>query len=174
MTQATVTFNKTKYENAILYFTKHCNNKFLGQTKLNKLMYYLDFISYRDRGQSVTADNYVHKEYGPVPEKIDELLVSLTQEGKLAVTYEYIRDDVYRSVFAKVTEPDMSVFDPYEQKLLENICTEFISWSTDKIVSQTHLESPWFYSKPYELVDYDYAADIDFFQNGTSAAMGGK
>jgi hypothetical protein len=39
-----------------------------------------------------------------------------------------------------------------------------LDWSTDKIVSQTHLEAPWFYSKPYEIVDYAYSKDIDFFK----------
>ena len=54
-------------------------------------------------------------------------------------------------------------FNEEEKVLLKNICKEFLDWSTDKIVEQTHLESPWFYSKPFEKVDYKYSSDIDFF-----------
>ena len=59
---------------------------------------------------------------------------------------------------------DESVFSPEQKELLKHICDEFGSWPTEKIVAQTHLEAPWFYSKPYEVVDYAYARDIDFFR----------
>ena len=46
---------REKFKNAILYFVRYCNTKDLGATKLNKLMYYLDFLHYRDFKVSVTG-----------------------------------------------------------------------------------------------------------------------
>lgn len=154
---------KGKYKNAILYFLKYCNNQHLGATKLNKLLYYLDFISYRDRETSVTGDRYLHKQYGPIPETVDSILNDLKESGLINIERISCEDgkDFFKHNLIK--DPDLSVFDDYENKLLKNICDEFSLWSTDKIVDQTHLEAPWFYSKPYEEVDYNYAKDIDFF-----------
>ena len=154
--------NTSKYQNAILYFIKYCNNQYLGATKLNKLLYYLDFISYRDRKKSVSGDSYLHLQYGPVPEHVDEILADLQKKKLLNIQrYSYKQNDTFN--FRLEREPDMNAFDKYEKDLLENICKEFELWNTEKIVNQTHLEAPWFYSKPYEKVDYEYAKDIEFF-----------
>lgn len=161
--------NFAKYENAILYFTKYCNNNFLGLTKLNKLLYYLDFIAYRDREKSVTNDKYIHKDYGPVPDKVDDIIGALIAKKRLLVNAESWKDGLKYS-FEALINPDMNVFDKYEVDLLEKICTEFQLWSTDKIVNQTHLEAPWFYSKPFEIVDYKYSSNVDPFDNDTSLA----
>jgi uncharacterized phage-associated protein len=152
--------NAAKYNNAILYLLKYCNNRYLGATKLNKLLYYLDFISYRDRKKSVTGDWYIHKDYGPVPDAIDDVLANLKLSEKITVTQIPYKDGE-KFEYKPLVEPDLRVFDDTEKALLENICKEFHMWSTDQIVNQTHLEAPWFYSKPYDRVDYAYASDID-------------
>lgn len=159
--------NTKKYENAILYFTSHCNNGFLGLTKLNKLFYYLDFISYRDRGKSVTNDRYIHKDYGPVPDNIDDVITTLKASNALKVTSEPWKDSIKYKFEAK-RKPDLKVFDKYELDLLAKICAEFQLWPTEKIVNQTHLEAPWFYSKPFDVVDYKYSSSIDPFENESS------
>lgn len=149
-----------KYENAILYFVEHCNNKWLGTTKLNKLLYYLDFISYRDRGSSATFDTYRHLDKGPVPKNVVEILQKLKNEGKLEIKeVPYLNGTTTK--FNLISKADTEVFDEYEEKLLHEICKVFKDWSTPKIVDQTHLESPWLYSKMFDDVDYEYAYDID-------------
>lgn len=157
--------NEEKYKNAILYFLKYCNNQHLGATKLNKLLYYLDFISYRDRKISVTGDKYIHKQYGPIPETVDLILKDLKEEGSINI--ERISSEDGKNFFKHdlIKDPNLSIFDGdgYEKGLLKNICDKFSLWSTDKIVDQTHLEAPWFYSNPYDEIDYNYSKDIDFF-----------
>lgn len=151
-----------KYENAVLYFAKYCNNMYLGATKLNKLLYYLDFISHRDKGVTITGDQYIHKDYGPVPSYIDEIISELRSKNKLEAELKDFGENG-KVEFKTMVDPDTSVFSKYELELIEKICREFALWSTEKIVSQTHLEAPWFYSKPYDVVDFKYSKDIDFF-----------
>jgi len=154
--------NKTKYRNAILYFIKYCNNKYLGATKLNKLLYYLDFINYRDRKDSVTGDFYIHNHYGPTPNEVNAIISEMLEKGDIEVKKDPFEDS-HSTSFKIKKDVDEKVFDKKEQELLKNICKEFSDWSTDQMVEQTHLESPWFYSKPFEKVDYKYSSDIDFF-----------
>jgi uncharacterized phage-associated protein len=154
--------NLNKYKNALLYFINNANNKYLGSTKLNKLMYYLDFVSFRDRGHSVSGDIYLHLDYGPVPQEVDKVLATLKKEGKVSAVDVPFKDG-HKDEFKPDAEPDTKAFDKYELSLLEAISKEFELWDTKKIVEQTHLEAPWFYSEPLEVVDYEYASDIDFF-----------
>lgn len=160
-----VKLDERVYENAVLYFIKYCNNQYLHATKLNKLLYYLDFIYFRDHKKSVTGDTYIHQGYGPVPTHINEILAKLKSED--VIDADAVQHNDFEMINFQLKDEskfDESVFSPEQKKLSKQICDEFGSWSTEKIVAQTHLEAPWFYSKPYEIVDYAYAQDIDFFR----------
>lgn len=157
--------NERLYRNAVLYFIKYCNNKYLHATKLNKLLYYLDFVYFRDHKKSVTGDVYIHQGYGPVPSRVDETLAKLRTEGAIDTEAVPHNDaEMINFSLKDGSQLDESVFSADQKKLLKKICDEFGNWPTEKIVAQTHLEAPWFYSKPYEIVDFDYARDIEFFQ----------
>ena len=156
---------QAKYENAILYFVQHCNNHYLGATKLNKLLYYLDFLHYRDEGATVTGDEYVHLEYGPVPKKVTEIIGGLCEKGSLEVIDTPFGSTSRKSYVAK-TPVDEAVFSETEKQMLRAICERFKKYDTDTIVAQTHLEAPWFYSKPYQTIDYEYAHSIEVFSEG--------
>jgi len=157
--------NERVYKNAVLYFIKYCNNQYLHATKINKLLYYLDFVYFRDHQKPVTGDVYIHQEYGPVPSHIDEILAGLKNEGIIDTeAVDYKDGELIRFELKDLKKLDESVFLSEQKNLLKKICDEFGNWSTEKIVAQTHLEAPWFYSKPYEIVDYAYACDIDLFR----------
>ena len=133
--------------------------------KLNKLLYYLDFIYFRDHKKSVTGDVYIHQGYGPGPSRINEILAMLKNEGSIDTEAIAYKDgELIRFELKNPKRLAESVFLASQKKLLKQICDEFGNWPTEKIVAQTHLEAPWFYSKPYEIVDYAYAHDIDFFR----------
>jgi len=156
--------NEKQYKNAVLFFVKYCNNRFLHATKLNKLFYYLDFIHYRDHKTSVTGDIYIHEKYGPVPTSLDKILATLKAEGVIDTGIGTYRDsEITNFSLAEGKSVDESVFSPDQKDLLKKICDEFASWPTEKIVAQTHLEAPWFYSKPWDVVDYKYSKDIELF-----------
>lgn len=157
--------NERAYENAVLYFIKYCNNQYFHATKLNKLLYYLDFIYFRDHKKSVTGDTYIHEGYGPVPARVAEILAKLKSEGAIGTeSVPYNDAEMINFQLKDESKLNESVFLPEQKKLLKQICDEFGGWPTEKIVAQTHLEAPWFYSKPYEFVDYAYSRDIDFFR----------
>src|SRR3989339_55411 len=157
--------NESIYLNAVLYFIKYCNNQYLHATKLNKLLYYLDFIFFRDHKESITGDIYIHQGYGPVPSQIDEILTNLKKSGCIDTeVVSFNGEEMIKFSLKNESKLDEKVFSLDQKKLLKNICDEFVNWPTEKIVAQTHLEAPWFYSKPYEIVDYAYARDIDFFK----------
>ncbi len=157
--------DERSYKNAVLYFIKYCSNKYLHATKLNKLLYYLDFVYFRDHKKSVTGDVYIHQGYGPVPSRVDEILAGLKNEGAIDTEAVSINDvEMINFSLKDDSKFDETVFNSDQKKLLKQICDEFGNWPTEKIVAQTHLEAPWFYSKPYEVVDYAYAHDLDFFK----------
>lgn len=157
--------NNTKYQQAILYFIQNCNNSYLGKTKLNKLLYYLDFISYRDQGHSVTNDTYINMQYGPIPKNIDDQLDKLVKEGYIDIVDVHIDDKKEKKEFNLKSKLDVSSLTEYELKLLNKICEEFKDWNTATIVDQTHLEAPWIYSEINKDIDWELSKDIDIIKS---------
>ena len=95
---------------------------------------------------------------------LKEILTELKAEGLIDTEIISLKNG--EMVKFEIKNPkalDEKVFSDKQKKLLRDICNKFGSWSTDKIVTQTHLEAPWFFSKSFEKVDYSYAKDIEFF-----------
>ena len=154
---------KEKYINALLYFISQCGNEKLGITKLNKLFYYLDFISYRDRGESVTGEKYVHLPMGPFAPHLEKNIIKIAEEGKFITQTKDVNSKFGKRNFNALVSADLSVFDEYEKKLLGCISSTFKDWTTDQMIAQTHSEAPWVFSEPSQPLDYQNADDIEFF-----------
>ena len=158
--------NRDKYTNALLYFIAECGNEHLGITKLNKLFYYLDFISHRDRGQSVTGETYVRLPKGPFAESLEEKILQPAQTKKL-IERKQEKSELYgiRNRFHALAKYDLSVFDEYERELLSLLCSEFRDWNTDQMIAQTHSEAPWVFSRAGKPLDYNEADDIELLSD---------
>ena len=72
--------NEKKYKNAVLFFANKIRNGTLGKLKIMKLLYYLDFDFFEKYGRSVTGDQYLRFELGPVPRMAEKILRGM--EGK--------------------------------------------------------------------------------------------
>ena len=58
------------------------------QTKLNKLLFYVDFKMYKQFGRSVSTTSYQRLPYGPVPASYRELYTLLAQRGDIDLLEE--------------------------------------------------------------------------------------
>jgi uncharacterized phage-associated protein len=146
--------NKEKYKNAILFFSE--NVPALGVTKLNKLLYFLDFDHFEKFGDAVTGDTYENKELGPVPQHIDEIIEEMRSENLITIVCEQVIDYVRYHLLAK-SKHDMSIFKPSE---IEVLCETTEKWghhTAKEIVMASHGEAPWLATKNGELIPYPLA-----------------
>jgi len=157
---------KSKYQNAILYFAKNLTPHQLGKTKLAKLLYYLDFISYRDREKSVTGTLYYKQEYGPLAKDLTEMIGDLVAEKKLEVNRVVVGNgEKQKDQFKTLKEPDEMVFDEEEQTLLRKLINKYADVPTEVMVAKSHLEAPWVKAQNGASLDYKYAFDVEDFDS---------
>ena len=83
--------NEKKYKNAVLFFAKKIQNGTLGKLKLMKLLYFLDFDFFEKYGRSVTGDEYLRFEYGPVPRMGEKILKEMNGR-EIKITKRKIAD----------------------------------------------------------------------------------
>ena len=65
----------------MLYVAQKCEGEALfNATVLNKILFWSDFLSFRDRGKPITGCEYMREKYGPVPKRL--LPIRIAMEGK--------------------------------------------------------------------------------------------
>lgn len=129
-----------KFGNVVLYYLERCNNLF--KVKLNKLLYYADFLHYKQTGYSITGCNYHAIQMGPVPYRYD-LAFDLLQENNFI---DYKLADINDSLVEQpvpLKKFDNDLFSESERHTLELILEYFNDMSTEKIVEMSHKEKGW-------------------------------
>ena len=147
---AQLSLNRLK--NIMLYILNKCDDVWC--TKMNKLLFYTDFLSYRERGMAMTGLSYRAIDFGPVPERWDrvysefpEVRQELRQVG-----------DFVGSVLIASEEPDYTMFTEAELKVLDSICTHFSKMSSREISRISHDEDAWLnHHDKHEHIPFDDA-----------------
>jgi uncharacterized phage-associated protein len=146
----------------VVFFAK--NVKKLGKVKLFKLLFFVDFMHYKDTGRSVTGLEYSAWPKGPVPVTLKNALdfPDARWDGKVEFKKVATRNGEMLTVNA-MAEFDPLHFSRRELKLLESLASEFYNSTADEMIEKTHLEnSPWHKiweveGRRQEVIPYDYA-----------------
>jgi len=146
--------NKTS--NLILYFCKGGVIK----TKLNKLLFYADFSSYKEFAIPITGLRYYHNQYGPVPEKYNQLFTLFIQKG-LIEPDELIYSDVLGEEYTSLKEPDLTTFTDNELRIISTVKTHFMDFSANRISSFSHEETAYKETSHKELISFKYASSLN-------------
>jgi uncharacterized phage-associated protein len=153
--------NEKKYKNAILFFAQRIQNGTLGKLKMMKLLYYLDFDYFEKYGSSVTGDQYLRFENGPVPRMAEKILKEMGgKEIKITVRKmgKGYNDQHHIEALANFA---VDVFSKEELLMLEEIASKWEKFTGAEMKSATHGEAPWISTKPNEVIDYN----LTFYRN---------
>lgn len=158
-------FNREKYKNLLLYIfcgTEPCE---LGAVKLNKILWYSDVNAYLLYGQSITGENYVKRQHGPMSKHSYSVLEEMEASDNII-----IKDVQYftytKKEYTPLVKPDLSYFTAQEISLVDQfvnkICREF----TARGISEQSHNRLWELAEfgeeiPYEAVFSAEMGEID-------------
>ena len=73
---------REKFRELILYVAQESEgDSTFGATKLNKILFFCDFLSYRAYGESITGQRYFKLPFGPAPRALVPVVNELIEEG---------------------------------------------------------------------------------------------
>ena len=125
-----------------------------GATKLNKLLYYADFVSFAKYGRPLTNAQYRKLPYGPVPTSVDLLKAQLQEARDIAVVYEglapYTQQRVIPLREARLNEH----FTPSEIALVDEVIQTLRDLSAHEVSDMSH-DFAWQIAGDYDLIPYD-------------------
>jgi len=118
-----------KLAELILYISKLSqDDRRLGATKLNKILFFADFAAYRKRRNPISDDTYQRLENGPAPRHLVPVRERLIKNGSLAIQkVSYYGKTQERTVALR--DPDLNLFKADEIALIDSVIKAF--WDKD-------------------------------------------
>ena len=127
-----------KLKNILLYFIERGDGVFF--TKMNKLLFYTDFLAYRMTGKGMTGLCYKAIAHGPVPLHWDRVYSFYNEINQEIVQYP---DGRAGTKLVSNLSPDMTYFSEDEKEMLEYVYQRFKKETPTQISETSHQEDAW-------------------------------
>lgn len=124
-----------------------------GATKLNKLLFYADFLAYQRFGHSITGQEYRALPQGPAPRHLKQITDRMERAGELR--FEPIRR--FKLVQKRPIAgrgANLSDFTNEERDLLREVVGRFWKMNATQISEESHLFLGWQIAKKDETIPY--------------------
>ncbi|MFA7361704.1 MAG: type II toxin-antitoxin system antitoxin SocA domain-containing protein [Candidatus Kapaibacterium sp.] len=131
--------NFEKIENAVIYFLQ---NPYTYITRLNKLLFYSDFLSFSETGYSITGLRYAAIDNGPVPNNYNLLYSILEKEGAVNCDNVVMKDYEF-SKYEPLKKFDKEIFESEEIEIFKRVLRNFKFEKTSNIINLSHEEEGW-------------------------------
>ncbi|WP_253345451.1 type II toxin-antitoxin system antitoxin SocA domain-containing protein [Staphylococcus equorum] len=145
-----------KIESVIKYFEKHMT--YISKTKLNKLLFYCDFIYFKKNTCSLTGIEYIKDYYGPVPKKSEYIYGLLVEEGKI----NWIPFPNGQGEYICCSDIINEDINDKEKEILDKVIELFEKDNANEISEKSHEETAWLETEFKNIIPYSYATDLKY------------
>ena len=144
-----------KLKNVILYILEQCAGKpNLGETALNKLLYFSDFNYYEIYEEHLTGSEYKKLSYGPVNEKLNPAIDSM-EAKELLTKIKTMYHGYPQTRYIPLSKANLKLLSAAEKEIIDQVILQFSNWSASAISEYSHQDMPWKATKNGEIIDYE-------------------
>lgn len=140
---ADIRYDEDKLKDLILYIAfKSNDDSYFGKTKLNKILFFSDFLYYRHYGKAITGAKYIKNKYGPTVKHLDTTLRDLKTAYK-AVMQNFIVFGYDQKKLIAIDKVDLSRFDAQEISFVDQIISELRGDTANRVSKLSHEFAAW-------------------------------
>lgn len=133
------------------------------KTKMNKLLFYADFLKFKETTFSMSGMKYVAIDHGPVPNNYQSIFEYICNEGFIDVKSIDFSEGYQGNQFipSERYEFDNSLFTSQEIDILNEVVARFENMSSREISDISHLELAWTHNVGNkDFISYEYAFEV--------------
>lgn len=150
-------FDIDKIENLIIYIALKC--KGVLKTKLNKLLWYIDFKHFKEHTVGITGAKYLHLPLGPVPMDYELLTLKLQNEDRLEAQ-EVVKGEYTGENYVAKKEAEISIFNKEELETIDLVIKKLAHLGSGKIKDMSHKEKAYKMTAHKQIIPYSFAKDL--------------
>ncbi len=147
--------NVQQFKNILLYILSKCAGKpNVGETVLNKLLYFADFNYYELYEEHLTGAIYKKNHYGPVPAKMDQVLgAMIASKEVIMIKGEY--HNYPQTRYIPMVKADLTKMSAAQKVVIDNVIKQYSDWSATNISEYSHKDMPWLATDDGDIIDYE-------------------
>ncbi|WP_421805749.1 type II TA system antitoxin MqsA family protein [Flagellimonas sp.] len=149
-----------KFSEMVVYFSERlCPFK----TKMNKLLFYADFLMFKQSCFSISGVRYRAIDKGPVPNNFQSIFEYLANTDEIDICYVSFPQGYTGEQFLSREDRKFNpeLFNEAELAILNTVAEAFKETSTQDIIETSHLENGWKANvQDRKIISYEYAFDI--------------
>lgn len=147
--------DEEKLGELILYVSQRCatDPKF-GSVKLNKILYFSDFLSFGRWGKPITGVDYQHLRQGPAPRRLIPVRDRLQKNGALVVQEVPLMNGNIQKRTVNLREADLSEFAGNEISLVDQVIKTLWNLDADETSELSHQLVGWKMTKQGDSIPY--------------------
>lgn len=135
--------NILKIKDLITHYIEKSESIFNDKLKINKMLFFTDFIHYKNYGESITGLSYRAIKYGPVPAYYDSIYTYLENEQIIVSSFLKLPNGAVSEVFISNKTTDIQIFTKEEVETLNTVVSRFAKMPTWDMVELSHKEKAW-------------------------------
>lgn len=146
-----------KFRELVLYVSQKCETDLrFSTTKLNKILFYADFMHFSRTGKSITGQKYQKLNFGPAPRGMMPVVESMVSEAELKIAP---RDYFGRSQKKPIAlrSPKIEVFSSSEIAIVDEVIEAVWELTASQISSLSHGFVGWQVADLGETIPYGLA-----------------
>ena len=132
-------FDRNKFEELILLIARECeDHTYFGATKLNKILFFCDFVAFAELEKSMTGAEYIALEHGPVPRVLLPVRTEMVKKGDIILD----RRGNQERIVAK-RKVNWNLFSPGEQVIIYDVIRQLEPENADSVSELSHKFLGW-------------------------------
>ena len=133
-----------KFTEMVVFFTQEAQPN-LWKTKINKMLFYADFLNFKKEVQSISGCRYRAIDMGPVPNNFNSLFDYISENDHIDITVTSFSNG---SIGEQFTPHAKRAFDETkltkeEIETLKDVVAKFKKVKTSEIIEISHKEEAW-------------------------------
>lgn len=136
--------DENKLAELVLYISaRTASDPNFGAVKMEKTLFYSDFLAYATLGKPVTGTAYRRFERGPVSRSLPTVKRRLIQKREAAEVICDIAPGYQSKKLAAARQANLSAFSPDEVSLVDQVLAAVSSVGSKQVSALSHLECGW-------------------------------
>lgn len=154
------TFDLELVENIISYISSKVNN--LTITSLNKYLWFIDIVSFNQRGVSITGLTYQKQQYGPTI--IDQRYKEISLLDDKYIRNDYEDENGTKTIITSNKNFDLSKLKDSEIEIINKIIKLLKNKNVTDISNMSHEEEGWKKTKKFDEISFEYAMNLNIIK----------
>jgi hypothetical protein len=148
--------NEKKFRELVLYISQKCaNDPRFGATKLNKILFYSDFLSYALTGNPITGFEYQKLPNGPAPRRLLPVREAMVRDEELALQDITLSNGMTQKRTVNLRNPKPELFGGREIALVDEVIQRLSPFNATEVSELSHQRVGWIAASDNETIPYE-------------------